>query len=82
MKLIDKCNVCLGNPDTGYIEMVDSKKGHLMSKDKKDITSAIDKFSLVYYGDKQYTKTVRVSSCELLMEGKKCASCGSYRNSL
>ena len=73
VKLIDKCNVCLGNPDTGYIEMVESKKGHLMSKDKKDITSAIDKFSPVCYGDKQYAKTVRVSSC---------ASCVSYRNSL
>ena len=30
VKLIDKCNVCLGNPNTGYIEMVGSKKGHLM----------------------------------------------------
>ena len=58
VKLIDKCNVCLGNPDRGYIEMVESKKGHLMSKDKKDITSAIDKFSPLCYGDQQYTKTV------------------------
>ena len=81
-KLIDKCNVCLGNPDTGYIEMVESKKGHLMSKDKKDITSAIDKFSLVCYRNKQYAKTVRVSSYDLIVEGKKCTSCVSYRISL
>ena len=82
LKLIDKCNVCLGNPDTGYIEMVESKKDHLMSKNKKDITSAIDKFSPVCYGDKHYAKTIQLSSCELLVEGKKCASCVSYRNSL
>ena len=44
VKLIYKCKVCLGNPDTGYIETVESNKGHLMSKDMKDITSAIDKF--------------------------------------
>ena len=82
LKLIDSCNVCPGNPDRCYIEMIEAKKGRLMSKNGQDISAAIDSFSPVHHSDKQYSKTVRVSSCELLVKGNKCASCISYRDSL
>ena len=82
LKLIDSCNVCPGNPDRCYIEMIEAKKGRLMSKNGQDISAAIDSFSPVHHSDKQYSKTVRVSSCELLVKGNKCASCVSYSDSL
>jgi len=35
LKLLDECAVCPGNPDAVYVEMVESKKGKLMSRDRK-----------------------------------------------
>ena len=61
LKLIDSCNVCPGNPGICYIEIVEAKKGHLMYKNGQDISAAIDFFSPVYHGDKQYSKTVCMS---------------------
>lgn len=82
LKLLDKCNICPGNPDSGYIEMVEAKRGQLMSKNRQNVTATVDSFSPVFLNGEKYAKTVRVSTCELLVEGSKCASCVSYRDSL
>lgn len=82
LKLLDKYNICPGNPDSGYIEMVEAKKGQLMSKNRQNLIATVDSFSPVFLNGEKYAKTVRVSTCELLVEGRKCTSCVSYRNSL
>ncbi len=82
LKLLDKCNVCPGNPDDRFVEMVEAKKGQLMSKDGKTVTATVDSFSSVFCIGKIHAKTVRVSTCELLADGNRCTSCMSYRDSL
>lgn len=71
--LLDRCSVCPGNPDDQYILMVESKKGKLMSRDRKTVIASVDDF---------FEKTVRVSTCEVLVTANKCKSCVAYRNTL
>ena len=81
-QLLDKCHICPGNPDNSYIEMVETKKGQLMSKGRQAVTAKIYSFSPVFLKGERYIKTVRVSSCQLLVEGNRCSTCISYRDSL
>ena len=39
LNILDKCHKCPGNPDNGYIEMVETKKGQLMSKGRQAVTA-------------------------------------------
>ena len=80
--LLDQCTVCPGHPDAQFVQMVEAKKGKLMSKDGKSITARVDDFSTVYLNGDAYSKTVRASKCEILVHGSKCPSCVSYRDSL
>ena len=80
--LLDQCSVCPGHPDAQFIWMVEAKKGKLMSKDGKSIAATIDDFSTVYLNSDEYSKTVRASTCEMLVYGSKCPSCVSYRDCL
>ena len=82
LELIDSCNVCPGNPDTGYVEMAVARKGQLISKKHDIVTAIVDSFAPVSCRGKLYTNTIRVSSCELLVKGNKCTSCVLYRDSL
>ena len=81
LKLLDKYTVCPGNPDEGFIKMVEAKKGRLMSKNGT-VSGMLDSFSPVFIDGQLYVNTVRASTCEMLVDGRKCASCISYRNSL
>ena len=80
--LLDQWSVCPGHPDAQFIRMVEAKKGKLMSKDGKSIVARIDDFSTVYLNGDEYSKTVRASTCEMLVNGSKCPSCVSYQESL
>lgn len=71
---LDAMNVCCGNPDANYTEMLESKKGKIVSATGATIA----------YLDTNCQKTVRHHSCILLTEEKysKCSGCSSYRDNL
>ena len=77
VSLLDKCIICPGHPDAQFIRMAESKKRKLMSRDRKNVVGRVDDFSPVTLNGEQYAKTIRVSTCELLVCGSKCASCVS-----
>ena len=72
VSLLDKCSVCPGHPDAHFILMAESKKGKLMSKDRRNVVARVDDFTPVTLNGEQYAKTIRVSTCELLVCGSKC----------
>ena len=79
--LLDKSRICAGNPDEKFISMLQSKKQcQLLSKDAKSVIARVDDFLPVTLNGKEYGSTVRVSTCEMLVHGSKCASCVSYRD--
>ena len=82
VSLLDKCSVCPGNYDEHYVLMVESMKGRLMSKNRKTVIASIDDFCPVTSNGKYFAKTVRVSTCGILVTKGKYKSCVVYRNSL
>ena len=59
--------------------MVAAKKGVLKSRDGGDATT-LDDYDPVELDGQLYTKTIRPSTCEVLIEGgAKCTSCKNYR---
>ena len=74
LQLLDRCSVCPGNSDEHYVLMAESmKRGELTSRDRKTVIARVDDF---------FKKTVRVSTCEVLVTSNKCKSCVAYRNTL
>ena len=82
VSLLDICTVCPCHPDQKFIEMVESKKGRLMAKNGLDVVARVNGFSPVTLNGKRYNKTIRISTCEMLVHGGKCVSCVSYCDSL
>ena len=82
LHLLERCNVCPGHPDVQFVKMLELKKGRLLAKDGKKVAARMDGYSSVELNGEHYSKTVRVSNCELLVQGAKCPSCVSYRSTL
>lgn len=82
VSLLDKCNVCPGNPDKHFIEMALSKKGKFFAKDGSTVVARVDDYSKVCLNGEMYDQTIRGTSCEVLARGNKCASCVAYRGTL
>ena len=80
ISLVDTCSVCPGHPDKHFVNLLESKKGKLLSKDGSKVAS-IDAIGVTLNGE-AYSKTVRHSKCELLVGNGKCSACVTYRNSL
>lgn len=55
--LLDQCSVCPGHPDAQFVQMVEAKKGKLMSKNGKSIAARVDDFSTVYLNGDAHSKT-------------------------
>ena len=79
IKLLDwlkSYNVCTGNLDNHFVTLCEQKQGRFLSA-KNDIVA--------FLHDGTEMKTVRHSSCELLVatdSGTKCAVCWKYHNDL
>ena len=58
--------------------MAESKKGVLLSHDRKHVTSRVDDFASIEMGNELFLKTVRVSTCEILVSSGKCRVCVQY----
>ena len=82
ISLLDSCVVCLGHPDEHFIQMAESKKGVLMSHDRKHVIARVYDFASLEMGNELFLKTVRVSTCEMLVISGKCGACVQYRDSL
>ena len=71
--------------DEHLVEMAKAKKGTLLSENGKEVHAALNSTAAVYLNGVTYTKTIRSTSCQLLVHGSKCTSslltatlCGLY----
>ena len=63
LTLVDSLNICIGQPDDHFVEMVSSKNNILKSQDGSVMAIVDD------YRGEVLTKTVRTTRCELLLDG-------------
>ena len=80
MTLLNSCSICPGHPDKHFIDLLESKRGKLLSKNGSEMAT-IDPHDVSLNGE-THSKTVRHSKCELLVGSGKCSSCVAYRNTL
>ena len=73
LSLLDTCNICAGHPEPDFVRMAEARKGKLFSRNRDKIVAWVDTSS---------EKTIRSSMCEMIVKGKKCSACMSYRNTL
>lgn len=76
---IDHLNVCAGNPDQHFIEMVEQRKGVLKST-SGNVAAYIDKAAPVELNGQVYNATLRTMKCILLTSTSKCSCCVAYRD--
>ena len=79
--MIDCLNVCPGHPDDHFVSMISAKKGTLNSCSGVP-AAVLDSYAPVLLNGCNFTKTVRTSACELLVNNVKCSSCKMYRATL
>ena len=79
LTLVDSLNICIGQPDDHFVEMVSSKNNILKSQDGSVMAIVDD-----HLNGEVLTKTVRTTRCELLLDGDcmKCTPCKTYRPTL
>lgn len=73
LSLLDTCNVCAGHPEPDFVRMAVARKGKLFSRNGDKVVAWVDISS---------EKTIRSSMCEMVVKGRKCSACTSYRNTL
>jgi len=81
LQLLDKLNVCVGQPDSRFVSMVQQKNDTIISP-AGNKTVYIDSFGPVYFNEQRYTETVRTVQCEILTTESKCKACKAYRDTL
>jgi len=81
LKLVDNLNVCVGQPDSQFIELLQQKNNEIISIDGNR-SAYIDDFSCVYCNEQCYPVTVRTANCEILTSETKCKYCKEYRATL
>lgn len=74
---IDHLNVCSGHPDKHFIEMVEKRKGVLMST-SGNVAAYIDKAAPVELNGQVYNVTLHTVKCTLLTPTSKCPCCVAY----
>ena len=79
--LLDKLTICPGHPDHHLISMAKHKEGKFMSQ-SGDVTAYLDSNAAVELNGQTYCKTIRSSSCHLLINSSKCPECVRYRSTL
>ena len=81
LKVLNEANICPGHPDTEWVEFVKSCRGQIFTGSGEKLAD-IDSFSPIVVKDACYDETVRPTSCEILVAGKKCRSCLAVRPSI
>ena len=78
---LDSLSVCIGNPDSHFIQLAESRKGVFLNSHNEPVAS-VDSYFPVTFEGVAYERTVRATSCEVLIQGEKCDSCRNYRPTL
>ena len=73
-------NICLGNSDDLFLSVLDRRKGKIMNG--KIQSAFVDDLFPTTVEGVQYKRTVRVSTCEMLVSDEKCTACKEYRATL
>ena len=73
LNLVDCLGVCVGQPDEHFIAMAVARKGTFTSHDGATVAS-LDHYAPVSLNGESFARTVRTTSCELLVHGVKCDS--------
>ena len=81
LQLLDRLNVCVGQPDSRFVTMVQQKNDTTMSA-AGNKTAYIDSFAPVYWNERSYTVTVRTVQGKFLTTENKCKVCKLYRDTL
>ena len=81
LKLIDNLNVCIGQPDSRFIELLQQKSYEIVSPDGSR-SAYIDDSVCAHCNDQCYSLTVWTSNCEILTSATKCKHCMEYRATL
>lgn len=79
IQLAEGSNVCPGNPDERFVELISSKKGNKITSRDECTKAYIDDGYDVKFKGKIYTSTVRTTSCTILSHGSRCVLCNQYR---
>ena len=58
LNLLDRLKVCPGHPDERFVEMVEAKKGRLMSKSGKHSNATVDSFSPVFVSGEEHANNL------------------------
>ena len=80
MSKLNNLNVCVGQPDTKFVDVCAAKNGKILSHNKQ-VVAYLDSTACVSDGQ-MYTKTVRHAGCEMLVLGSCCNKCAGYRDNL
>lgn len=81
INVVDQLNICAGHPEQRYITLLEAKKG-ILKASNGSAAAYIDNYAPITLNGKRYSCTVRTTTCELLVNGSKCQSCGQYRGTL
>ena len=81
LDLLEKLHICIGQPDSHFVSMVQAKKGSIVSPDGK-VVACLDQYTPLIVEDTCYSATVRTKSCEVLTTSYKYSSCKAYRSNL
>ena len=83
LKALDSTYICQGNPDLEFAQLCMSRKSQFKSK-SGEVTAHLDSYSPFVFQDRQYSQTVRATSCLLLVKSatRRCSKCASFRSAL
>ena len=65
---IDCLDVCTGQPDTHYVQMISAKHGVVKSCNR-DISATLDDYAFMTFNGEVFNQTVQTAKCELLVIG-------------
>nr|XP_006814529.1 PREDICTED: uncharacterized protein LOC102801316 [Saccoglossus kowalevskii] len=85
--VISQCNICMGNTDPSFIELLQSRGGEIVKafsfSCEKDVSAYIEEDLHAKAKDgKVYHSTIRTTNCLLIADKIRCTKCSSYRNNL
>ena len=79
LQLVDGLNICVGHPDSNFIAFADFRRGKFIGKDGS-VSAFLDQYAPVCTNGEVFSKTIRTSSCELLVRGQDVSSSSSHTN--
>ena len=77
---LDRLPVCAGQPDPHFIELLQARKGKIVSNSGQ--TVAYLDSSPVELNGTTHSQTIRSSNCQLITNLAKCEACKRYRDNL